>query len=69
MSDAVEEWEFELGETVTLLWMLEGVGAVIGRSETTYQDDQFEVEYPDLNGKLTRTWVTGDAIDHLGRVN
>lgn len=59
-----DQWEFELDETVVLLWLIDATGMVIGRSEFSRKDDQYLVEYPDNAGRLARTWVSGDAIDH-----
>lgn len=61
---AAEGWEFELGETVNLLW-LPTAGAVIGRTEYCHQDAQYLVEFVNTNGELVKRWVYDIAIDHV----
>lgn len=63
-ADAADEWEFDLGETVVLLWAIDATGLVAGRAEFMNADAQYLVEHPDAVGRLTRVWVDGDAIDH-----
>lgn len=65
-SDGSDEWEFNLGETVSLLWLPEVCGRVIGRSESIHEDQQYLVEYATLDGDLLRRWVYGVAIDAVG---
>ena len=64
-ADAQQEWEFDLDEVVTLLWLIDTTGRVIGRSEFSHEDDKYLVEYPNNNGKLQSAWVYGEAIDRL----
>lgn len=61
---AAEDWEFDLGETAVVLWLIETDGLIIGRSEFLRADPQYLVEFVDANGHPTRVWVDGDAIDH-----
>ena len=61
---AADDWEFDLGETVVVLWLVETTGLIIGRSEFLRADQQYQVEHSDANGRLTTVWVDGDAIDH-----
>jgi hypothetical protein len=65
MQAADSEWDFDLEETVTLLWLINTTGLVIGRSQFMRKDDEYLVEYPDGVGRLTQTWVPGDAVDKV----
>ena len=60
-----DNWEFELGETVILLWRIGASGLVIGRSEFVSKDPQYYVQYSTDDGRLFRNWVDEDAIDHV----
>ena len=61
----VDECEFELDETVTLLWLIGTTGLIIGRSEFSRKDDEYLVEFIGADGRLVTTMAPGDALDHL----
>lgn len=63
--EVVEDWEFALDETVTLLWLIGTTGLVIGRSEFSRKDDEYLVEFTGADGRLVTTMAPGDALDHL----
>lgn len=63
-SDWVDEpFEFEIGETVKLLWSGD-FATVTGKMRCMHQDDQFLISYVDNRGMLVSHLVYGDVIDH-----
>lgn len=61
----LHEFEFDLGETVRLLWRPTD-GVIKGRTEFTNEDEKYFVELVDDLGHLVSIWVYGDALDKMG---
>ena len=60
-----EPWEFDLDEVVTILWMFDTTGRVIGRTEYVHEDSKYLVEYPSPSGELKRAWAYAEALDSV----
>lgn len=63
-----EPFEFDIGDTVQLLWS-PSTGLVKGQFRAMNADDQFLVEYVDNNGMLVTQMIYGDCIDHTAAVS
>ena len=62
--DIVPDWEFELEESVMLV-MTGETGFVVGRKESLYDQDQYEILYVAACGSLTRQWWPEGALEHV----
>lgn len=57
-------WEFEMEESV-MLTMTGETGFVVGRKESLYDQDQYEILYVAACGSLTRQWWPEGALEHV----
>lgn len=53
-----DDWDFDIGDTVTVAM----TGRIVGRSEFETGGDSYLVEY-DRRGKTFREWVLADKLE------
>lgn len=58
------EWAFKLEESV-MLTMTGETGFVVGRKESLFDQDQYEILYVNASGALTRQWWPEGALEYV----
>lgn len=58
-------WDFDLGETVLLLWSPGLEGMVIARKEHLHEDTKYLVRYTTADDRLVEQWLDSTPLDHV----